>query len=121
MAIRFPCEESARYLSHLTDYVAEFEVDSPCSFADDGTPDPLNVLVGVMPGWEFCCVEAIGRCPVWDEMKWVRDICFGAEDCAMQLHPPASRYVSRSEFALWIWRPTDGTIPQPPLWRERFG
>ena len=121
MALRFPCDESARYISQLSDDIAEYEIDSPCCFADDGKPDRLNVLVGTMPGWEFCCVEAIGRCPVWDEMKRVRDLCFDAEDCAMQLHPPASRYVNASEFALWIWRPINCVIPQPLLWRERSG
>jgi len=119
VSFHFPAPELALYVGHISDDVAEFNIDSPCCFSDDGTPEVLTVLVGTLPGWEFTCTEAPGRCPVWDEMRLVRDLCWESEDCVMQLHPPASRYINESPFALWQWRPVDCEIPQPPLWRER--
>lgn len=121
MPLHYPCPEQARYIGHLNNEVAEFEIESPTRSGNDGTPDVLNLLIGTQDDgrWEFCCIEAPGRCPEWMEMKFVHDQCWDAEDACQQLHPPQSRYVNASEFALWIWRPTFCEVPQPPLWRER--
>mgnify|MGYP000958424761 CR=1 FL=1 len=90
MSFHFPAPELALYVGHISDDVAEFNIDSPCCFSDDGTPEVLTVLVGTLPGWEFTCTEAPGRCPVWDEMRLVRDLCWESVDCVMQLHPLAA-------------------------------
>lgn len=120
MSLQFPDPIHSRYVGHLSPDVAEYEIDSLYDWDADGTAAVLAVTVGTLDDgqWEFVGVEAPYRCPTWLEMKQVRDMCFDAEDCCFQLHPPASRYVNSSEFALWIWRPTGCAIPQPPLWRE---
>lgn len=119
MSFHFP--NNARYIQNIADNVAEFEIESPSCFADDGTPEVLKVLVGTLFTWEFVCAEAPDRCPTWSEMKAAKDACWDAEDVCLQLHPAQSRYVNKSEFSLWIWRPTDVEVPQPPLWREHLG
>ena len=79
----------------------------------------LFILVGSLSGaWEYVQVTAPDRCPTWEEMKFVKDCCWDEEDVCFQLHPAKSRYIDKSEFSLWIWRPTDIEIPQPPLHRE---
>lgn len=93
----------------------------PAAFLMDSPFDQvvsLFVLSGRLQGWEYCQVTAPERCPTWDEMKAVKDLFWDAEDCCLQLHPPQSRYINKSVFSLWVWRPTDSEIPQPPLHRE---
>lgn len=84
---------------------------------------PNGTLLAVMSsgsgpdceGWEHVSVSAKGRCPTWDEMAWVKDLFWDKHECAMQLHPPESEYVNFHPFVLHIWRPTEMTIPMPPV------
>lgn len=95
--------------------------DDPVAYRVLSPFDPvceLFIIVGTLDEWEFVQVTAADRCPTWDEMKWLKDCCWDAEDVCFQLHPAASRYINKSEFSLWIWRPTTTEIPQPPLHRE---
>lgn len=97
--------------------VSAFVFDSPDS------ADVLTLRIGNLDDdidiWEFAAVEAEWRCPTWNEMKFVKDHLWAPEDVCLQLHPQQSRYINKSEFCLWIWRPIKLSIPQPRLWRER--
>lgn len=73
----------------------------------------VRVIASDQMGWEHVSVSRIDRCPTWEEMTQVKEL-FWTRDCAvMQLHPPASDYVSDHPFCLHLWRPTDAAIPLP--------
>jgi hypothetical protein len=65
-------------------------------------------------GWDHVSVSRRDRCPTWVEMHTIKLMFWDAEDCVMQLHPPASNYVNCHPFCLHLWRPQDQPIPQPP-------
>ena len=57
-------------------------------------------------GWEHVAVsmEFADRTPIWAEICFVKDLFWDDEECAMQLHPPRSEYVSCDRHTLHIWR-----------------
>jgi hypothetical protein len=77
----------------------------------------LHVIASSGGGWDHISVSVTRelRLPTWAEMAWVKDHFFAAEECVMQLHPPASQYVNNGEV-LHLWRPQDEAIPLPPAW-----
>jgi len=54
------------------------------------------------------------RCPRWDEMCFVKDLFWDAEETVMQLHPPKSMWINNHPFCLHLFRPLNETIPLPP-------
>jgi hypothetical protein len=90
---------------------------------DFSSPEPgwrLMLICSDGLDWEHVSVHAyrgVGekqRTPNWREMCYVKRLCWDAEDCVMQLHPPESSYVNNHPHTLHLWRPTDREIPQPP-------
>lgn len=65
-------------------------------------------------GWEHVSVSLADRCPTWDEMAWVKDLCWGPEECVVQFHPPRAEYVNHHPFCLHLWRPAAAELPRPP-------
>jgi hypothetical protein len=78
----------------------------------------LYVIASSGADWDHVSVSVDGqrRTPVWAEMAWIKDQFFDPEDCVMQLHPPASRYVNNHDYVLHLWRPQHEPIPQPDTW-----
>jgi hypothetical protein len=64
--------------------------------------------------WEHVSVSRRDRCPLWDEMCQVKSLFWDAEDCVVQYHPPASRYVNAHPFCLHLWRRPGYAFPLPP-------
>jgi len=98
-----------------------FQIESPLPgwtlhmICSDGTVD------GDLGGWEHVSVHASRydgrqlRTPSWDEMVFVKDLCWDADDVVMQLHPARRAYVNMHPHVLHLWRPLRGvTIPTPP-------
>lgn len=56
------------------------------------------------------------RTPTWDEMCFIKDQFWDAEDVVMQLHPAKSQYVNIHPNALHLWRPVGAEIPTPPAY-----
>ena len=75
----------------------------------------LTIVVSDQDGWDHVSVSLPNRVPSWAEMCFVKDLFFDAEEPAMQLHPPRSRYVNHHENVLHLWRPYNRSIPFPPL------
>ncbi len=75
----------------------------------------LQIIASWGGSWDHVSVVARNRCPVWEEMAWVKDTFFAPEEAAMQLHPRASQYVNNHKHCLHIWRPQDAAIPEPPV------
>lgn len=73
-------------------------------------------------GWEHVSVHAYRgqnktvqmRTPQWEEMTFVKDLCWDGEDVVMQLHPRRSQYVNNHPHVLHLWRPLTAVIPEPP-------
>lgn len=73
--------------------------------------------------WEHVSVHAYRRVwpgklamrtPTWEEMAFVKDVCWDEEDVVMQLHPKKSEYVNNHPHVLHLWRPVNTEIPTPP-------
>lgn len=84
---------------------------------EKGRKRALMIIASDGGGWEHVSVSRSDRCcPTWDEMSAVKALFWDPDDCVMQLHPPASRYVNNHPNCLHLWRPVGVEIPQPPSW-----
>lgn len=67
-----------------------------------------------LPRWEHVSVSLPGRCPTWEEMRWVKALFFENSECVVQFHPPEESYVNFHPHCLHLWRVAAG-FPMPPL------
>lgn len=65
-------------------------------------------------GWEHVSVSLEKRCPTWDEMCFVKDRFWTAEECVVQFHPPKSQHVNYHEYCLHLWKPLNHELIVPP-------
>jgi len=65
--------------------------------------------------WEHVSISTPRRCPNWQEMCFIKDWFWDAEEIVMQLHPPRSRWINTHPYCLHLWRPTNDAIPLPPM------
>ena len=71
-------------------------------------------------GWDHVSVQVVERgkkrrLPTWEEMTWIKDLFFDAEEPVIQYHPPRSQYVDVNPWVLHLWRPQCAEIPVPPV------
>jgi hypothetical protein len=64
--------------------------------------------------WEHVSVSTDMRCPVWEEMCFVKDLFWPEDEAVMQIHPPSHDYVNHHPYCLHLWRPMRVKIPLPP-------
>lgn len=88
----------------------QFEDKAPMPFYRSFTipykKTKLNVLASVEPnGWGHVSVSLFSRNPSWDEMCFIKDLFFDAEEMCIQFHPKKSQYVNVHEHCLHIWQP----------------
>lgn len=85
--------------------------------ASDGTDWAKADLKG--EPWEHVSVHVEEgrrqRTPLWSEMCQVKDLFWDDEDVVIQFHPRKSEYVNNHPHTLHLWRPTQTTLPTPPL------
>jgi len=76
----------------------------------------LLVIASDQEGWEHCSVSVVRqkRTPTWDEMCYVKDHFWPADECVVQYHPPKADYVTFHDFTLHLWRPIGEAMPRPP-------
>ena len=74
----------------------------------------LNVIASDGMGWEHVSVSIHDRTPTWEEMCFVKDLFWDAEDCVLQYHPPKSDYINNHKYCLHLWRPESIELPRPP-------
>lgn len=65
--------------------------------------------------WDHVSVSTPHRCPSWDEMCWIKDLFFEADETVIQYHPRKDDYVNCHEYCLHMWRPQNVELPAPPL------
>jgi len=93
-----------------------FYLDGPCGkkllcIASDGEEWEAAGLKGIP--WEHVSVSTSSRPPNWEEMVFVKDLFWDAEDCVVQFHPPRSDYVNCHPYVLHLWRPIGVELPRP--------
>jgi hypothetical protein len=88
-----------------------FMMPGPCGEALRAMAD-----YGADTGWEHVSVSTQRgkRIPNWQEMCFVKNLFWAPEECVVQFHPPASRYVNNYSVVLHLWRCTRQDFPVPP-------
>lgn len=74
----------------------------------------LKAIASDGAGWEHVSVSTRDRVPTWQQMCWVKDLFWDAEDAVIQFHPPKSEYVNCHPYTLHLWRPVGIGFPRPP-------
>ena len=68
--------------------------------------------------WEHVSVHAHAwegnKTPTWDEMCFIKDLFWDAEEVVIQYHPAKSQYVNNHPHVLHLWKPVGITLPTPP-------
>jgi hypothetical protein len=75
----------------------------------------LGAVVAVGGGWDHIAVSYLARTPTYQEMKFVKRLCFEDSEWAYEVHPPPNKYISIHDNALHLWRPQYGPWRDPPL------
>jgi hypothetical protein len=69
-------------------------------------------------GWEHVSVHGVGArgkfTPSWNQMCFIKDLFWEAEDCVIQYHPPKSQYVNRHKNVLHLWKKSGVNFDTPP-------
>lgn len=84
-----------------------FQIFGPCG-------RDLRIIASNGEGWEHVSVSLPSRCPNWQEMCFVKDLFWEAEETVIQYHPPKSQYVNCHQFCLHLWKPIGIELPLPP-------
>lgn len=71
-------------------------------------------------GWEHVSLQIVPpegqkqRDPKWDEMCFIKDLVWDAEEWVIQYHPAQSVYVNCHPHVLHLWKPIGIDFPKPP-------
>lgn len=86
-------------------------------FTQDGHPaSVLQVIASNGLGWEHVSVSVcnVKRCPVWEEMCFIKGLFWTDQDWVVQYHPATKDYVNCHPYTLHLWSPQDKPFPKPP-------
>jgi hypothetical protein len=64
-------------------------------------------------GWEHVSISLVDRCPLWDEMAFVKDLFWREDELVVQFHPPKAEYINQHSFCLHLWK-SPNRIKLPP-------
>lgn len=76
----------------------------------------FHVIISDGGGWEHVSLSTrLGkRLPTWEEMCFIKDLFWDAEETVIQIHPAQSEYVNNHPNCLHLWKPTSAKLPVPP-------
>lgn len=76
---------------------------------------PMTVIASDGLGWEHVSVSMPDRTPTWEQMCFIKNLFWDADDCVIQFHPPKSEYINNHPHCLHLWRPNfaGAQIPMP--------
>lgn len=74
----------------------------------------LKVISSDGLGWDHVSVSLKNRCPIWEEMCFIKDFFFDEDETVIQYHPKKSEYVNIHPYVLHMWRQQNVVIPLPP-------
>lgn len=69
--------------------------------------EKAQVIASDAFGWEHVSISFRDRCPTWEEMCFIKNLFWDAEDLVIQIHPPASEYVNNHPYCLHLFRKVD--------------
>lgn len=64
--------------------------------------------------WEHVSVSLADRCPIWEEMSFVKNLFWHDDETVIQFHPKKSEYINHHPYTLHMWRPLNFDFPLPP-------
>lgn len=94
-------------------FYGAFQINGPCGtglriIVSGGDPND-----SVSQGWEHVSVSTPRRPPNWQEMCFVKSLCWEPEECVIEFHPPESDYINNHSHCLHLWKPPFD-VPLPP-------
>ncbi len=92
----------------------QFFVQGPCGERLCIVASGADVDDTKSEGWEHVSVSTKRRPPNWQEMCFVKNLFWDAEECVVQFHPPRSEYVNNHPNCLHLWKNTKVDFPLPP-------
>ena len=95
-------------------FYGAFEIQGPCGAALRIIASGADADDVISDGWEHVSVSTRHRPPNWQEMCFVKDLCWEPEECVVQFHPPRSEYVDNHPNCLQLWKSTKYPQPLPP-------
>lgn len=75
----------------------------------------LRVVASSGEGWDHVSVSLTMRCPLWEEMEWIKRMFFKDSEIAYQLHVTPKDHINNHPYTLHLWRPHNKEIPLPPV------
>lgn len=67
--------------------------------------ESIRVQASCGGGWDHVSVSLAHRCPMWEEMAWVKSVFFKEDEAVMQLHVADSKHINCHPYCLHLWRP----------------
>jgi hypothetical protein len=118
-----------RYQTARDDWAGVYVVRGPLGdhlFLMIGPGEPAIVWLQSgfdFPAWDHVSVSVAikspedmnnRRLPTWEEMHYVKRLCWDDEETVIQIHAPADAYVNENRWVLHLWKPIGIEIPLPP-------
>ena len=121
------------YATQLNDWAGSYYIKAPnkvdylCLMIGPGEPQIVWLQAGYdFPAWDHVSVSVQPtlttdgkaynprRLPSWEEMHFVKRLCWEDDETVIQIHAPASVYVNQNPWVLHLWKPIGIEIPLPP-------
>lgn len=76
----------------------------------------LQVIASDGEGWDHVSISLSGRCPTWEEMNFIKDLFFKADETVIQYHPRKTKYVNLHLYCLHLWKKQGCNFALPPVY-----
>lgn len=86
------------------------------AFSIPHAKETLFVIISDEMGWDHASVSvpSSNRCPIWEEMCFIKSIFWDKEETVIQYHPEESSYVNLCSNCLHLWRKQGQKYELPP-------
>lgn len=74
----------------------------------------ITIIASDGAGWDHVSVSTPDRCPLWEEMSFIKSLFWDDEDTVVQFHPKESEYVNNHKYCLHMWRNQSQEFITPP-------
>lgn len=67
-----------------------------------------------LEAWEHVSVSLATRCPIWDEMNYVKRLFWNDDETVIQFHPKDAKYINFMPYCLHLWKKNGVDHELPP-------